>query len=888
MKALLKYAVFFLAAFTILKAQPPASVYEAIYSVAYGYFKFDYLVYADSSRIYVPAMKLLNDLVVYNDYDVEGKTITGYVSTPDNSFEIDFRNNRGRYRDRSYFIEPENYFFNGGEIYIDTSVVQKMIDVDVSIYPSSLSYNLSSKVELPLIRLNRKKDIMSSMEMGFTDDKEFPLKYGREWYWLNGAMLDWSLNSSLDRGIQRNGASGYLGLQLLGGDLMARGTGYYVKGSEKPSYDYNGRWRVFIGDNGWLSQATLGDLTYSGVRSFSIAGKNLFGAQISNENFQTPFYFDNEIIEDRTEPGWHVELYKNGELVDGKVADETGYYRFNMPMIYGMNNLELRFYGLKGEYIARKTLINIPRDQLKPGEFRYVLNYGRLRGINDKIGEGELLGEARLAVGVTSFLTNSFYVSKSIDKRIEAPEIIDQVTLLPMEGVVSRFTYNHKNYLTSSFDLQLGNSIFAQVSHQVFDVKSRQINTLYRTTLYANIFQLFSRGINSNLRIDRTAMRNSAASTINWGVSWFLFPFVLRIDNFTSVLERYNKFEMGDYNVASEVVYNWYKKPQWLGGLKSTQIGVRADWNATQGKLRSGYLFMTQSISAMSSFGASVGYDNYQKTFSGALSLYVNLPYFRSNTTAALSPHGNSYSENLSGSIAIDTKNWDIDGVSEGIGSSVGKGTVKMRMFLDKNDNGKFDRDDYAIPDVNYSISGFGINMKTVGEFSRISNLNPYERLNVRVDKNSIKNPNWLPKQESFSFISDPNVYKVIDIPCYTGGIIEGDVRLTVEGKAARGQSGLRLHLKSLDEERLETIEVYSDGSFYKMGVIPGRYSLEVDSVQLKILDVKSEPIEFSVKNSIDGDYVSGLRLKLIPREQAVEKIAPPQAKPEGVIQKQD
>ena len=53
-------------------------------------------------------------------------------------------------------------------------------------------------------------------------------------------------------------------------------------------------------------------------------------------------------MSDRTEPDWIVELYVNNVLVDYTTADASGFYTFQVPLVYGNTIVKLKFYRALG------------------------------------------------------------------------------------------------------------------------------------------------------------------------------------------------------------------------------------------------------------------------------------------------------------------------------------------------------------------------------------------------------------------------------------------------------------------------------------------------------------------------------------------------------------
>jgi hypothetical protein len=158
---------------------------------------------------------------------------------------------------------------------------------------------------------------------------------------------------------------------------------------------------------------------------------------------------------------------------------------------------------------------------------------------------------------------------------------------------------------------------------------------------------------------------------------------------------------------------------------------------------------------------------------------------------------------------------------------------------------------------------------KNSNEESNAYNLIPYCKYNIVVEQSSFKNPLLLPTSSKFSFVADPNSYKLIDIPCYAAGVVEGAV---VGDNQKPLNNGVKIHIISTDSSYDKVIPVFRDGTFYNMGVPPGKYIAFVDSLQLKVLGYESNPssINFNVRRTADGDYIEGLNFVLTSKKNMV------------------
>jgi len=84
---------------------------------------------------------------------------------------------------------------------------------------------------------------------------------------------------------------------------------------------------------------------------------------------------------------------------------------------------------------------------------------------------------------------------------------------------------------------------------------------------------------------------------------------------------------------------------------------------------------------------------------------------------------------------------------------------------------------------------------------------------------------------------------------------------------------GIEIHIQSVNGKYRNNIRIFADGSFYQMGIPPGKYIAYVDSTQLTILDASCDPPirSFDVKITAEGDYIEGMKFLLNKRQ--AEKI---------------
>jgi len=196
---------------------------------------------------------------------------------------------------------------------------------------------------------------------------------------------------------------------------------------------------------------------------------------------------------------------------------------------------------------------------------------------------------------------------------------------------------------------------------------------------------------------------------------------------------------------------------------------------------------------------------------------------------------------------------------------SLDRGGVGGRVFLDLNGDGRWQLDEPAAPGTRLLVGNRWVTAGADGRYS-LWNVSPWEELLISVDTTSLASPWWTPGYAAMSVMPTPNLVRNVDVPLVIGGIIEGS--LLVEGNASRSITRpLPIQLVELASGTQTVIESFSDGSFYRMGLPPGRYEARVDEMILGSLGLTGEPIRFELKPgrsaSDPGPTLSGLRLVL-------------------------
>ncbi len=862
----------------------PASSSELLLQLKYeNVVRYDLLAVSYNKKYYLPLLDIIGRLKIYNEFDYTRKIIKGFLVENDSTFYVDFRTGRGKSLGKEIVLGNDEFLVDLMEVYVVPEVFDKLFGFKADLNYLKLMLNIRSKFDLPIKQAYERFKGYSFLGDGETEAREgfFPLRYDRDRSFLNGGSLLYRVRENRTKDSRDYSFSTNLGLEVLGGDFQVNSSGSYEENELKLTPENIFKWRFNIGDNPFLNFISVGRLQSSGYRASTLPSTSFNGIKFTNETTENPLSFTEIIYEDQIEPGWQVELYKDGFLQEHVETDAQGYYKFVLPIEYGSSNIELRYYGPKGEYEIKKELINIPTQFLQPGTLRYSLNLGEKESNNLKYGE------FRLSSGITSWLTNSFSVMKH-DSASSYYDLIKSPTL----GTLENMDYYN------SLSLRLRNDLYTTVnySHQYFssvdvrfwpldlgsysmkftmyDQSSERNSSGSKSLLDLRIQLPRSLGLPLNLNLRRTDNGDSKDYSLQSRL--FLNIGRLRLTGNYSA----NAQETGagmDWNSLTHTMnagfsYNIGRLPKFMNFINNVGFNLNFNIDLTENSLKSLRFSMSQSLfkSLFVSYNIdkSYGGNNNPVNMSIGLRYELSIAKFKSDTKS-FEMKEMSYSNQLEGIIGFNSDMNEILLSNPTFSSNIGYGAANIRVFLDENGNNAYDEGEQLIPGVKVNIPRATINNRSSSDMLQAYNLIPYTQYNVEVDKSSFKNPLWIPKFTEFSFISDPNSYKALDIPCYVGGVLEGMV-YKVDTSGRTGQAGVKIHIVNADSSYMQSIPVFSDGSFYYLGVPPGKYTAYVDSIQLRVLNCVSDPTlaNFEVKATKDGDFVSGLNFDLIPRDQ--------------------
>ncbi len=826
------------------------------------------IYYQDS--VYIPIDAVFRKLRVDETIDIAGRTMKGFYIKPADKYALDFSKGIARVGGNRIAFDTSKVIVGQLDFYVLPSFFEKIFGLNVQVDFNSLSLILNTDQELPIVadyqRATRRNYSLVSPQAGIV---QAPLAYPRERSMLNGGILDYSLSA-----FRAKGGSSYSydltgGGEVLGGETEGSLFGT-VSNSQANVYSSTLSWKYAFDSLSYLTYAALGNLYTDGLTQYGFRG-----GQVSNQPLTVRTLFSQYVVNAETQPGWDIELYLNGQLVGFKRADSAGRAAFSIPLVYGTSFLQIKYYGPNGEFNESDRRLQIPFTFVPAGQLNYTASAGKLNNTEEN------LASVNVMYGLSDWMTDKVGVDYVDSPLFSQPLLYNSLYIRFSPQYMLSLDAAPSAYYKSTFS-----ALYA--SQAAFDLSYGRYN---QNTLYnpggkiqeasGDIYVPFTFGRNSfNVRMAGTG-GDYSGNLRSYSYSAYLSTNVSQLNAslgyLRSILESGGGGTTQTYSYTGSLLYSLFFHPGAFHFLNGTLINVTGRYGVLKNSLDDISLQISKNVQRFVriSFSAEKNYVNNATTFN--LQIIADLPFTRSTTSAQVQNGEGSYSQNLSGSIGFDSHYSHFLFTDLGW---VGHSAASMRMFVDENGNNKYDKGEEVIKDGQITLRQAVATETSQGGIIRDWNLLPYTRYSADVNLASINNPLWIPKEKSFSFITDPNSYKRIDIPFYVGGIVDGRVLRLEDGKET-SVPGLSLEIRSDSTGKTRTVSVFNDGSFYYMGLPPGHYEARVDSNQLAVLGVYSDPpvIHFTVKPTKNGDFIEGLRitLKSMPPQETTQEIPPPE-----------
>ncbi|MEE4215621.1 MAG: SPOR domain-containing protein, partial [Bacteroidales bacterium] len=791
---------------------------------------------------YLAISELFDFLKIKNTPANNFESVSGFFISPDNTYLIDRLNNTIQYDDRIINLGPGDLIKTESNLYLKSSYFGEIFGLYCSFNFRALSVTLETQLDLPLIREMRQEEIRKNLSRLRSGEKEADTLVQRTYPMFRFGMADWSAIATEQIGGPSNARLNLsLGAMILGGEATAS-LNYDTRQAFTERQQHY-LWRYVNNDNNLLRQVRAGKIpTYA----HSTIYNPVIGAQLTNTPTTYRRSFGTYTLSDRTEPGWIVELYVNNVLVDYTEADASGFFTFEVPLVYGNTIVKLKFFGPWGEEQTREQNINIPFNFLPPGTLEYTIGGGIVED-----GSASRFGRAEVDYGLNRRI--------SLGAGFEYLSSVTSSPLMPFINSSLRITNNL--LLTGQYIHGVkagGNLTYRSPSNFQFDIKYNKydkdqeaisFNYLEERKASLSIPLRFGKFSSYNrFSINQIVLPNSDYVTGEWLFSGSMMGISTNLTTYGIFIDRADPYVYSNLSFAFRLPGRLTLMPQLQYGFSKGEF--------ISAKIRIEKHFINQAFLNLS----------FERNMRSNLNLAelgfrYNFSFAQVGASARYSQGTGSFVEYARGSLVNDgrTKYRRADNRP-----NVGRGGIILRPFLDYNANGVKDPGENSAPGLNLRTSSGRVDKSEKDTLIAITGLEPYTACYIELDPNSFYNIAWRLPYESLSVKVDPNIMKNIDIPVSVVGEAAGFVKL----EGPEGVKGLgRIIVRYLDENKEVVASALTeyDGYYSYFGLKPGKYFVMPDTAQLNKLGMVSEPdsMSFVIGKSLEGDIVGDLDFTL-------------------------
>jgi hypothetical protein len=830
---------------------------------------FDIPAVIKGEELFLPVCDLFNFLKIKNVPSDDFEAISGFFISPDAEYGLSRQRNVINYQDRTYNLDEGDLIKTETNLYLRSSYFGKIFGLDCNFSFRDLSVVLNTRLELPLIREMRQEEMRKNISR-LKGEILADTIIKRTYPFFRVGMADWSvisnqeINGNSDARVNLN-----LGGMVAGGELKTalNYSSSYPFSEKQQMY----MWRYVDNDLKAVRQISAGKIY---AQATSTLFNPLLGIQLTNTPTTYRRSFGTYTLSDKTEPDWIVELYINNVLVDYAKADASGFFQFEVPLVYGNSKIQLKFFGPWGEESVREQNINIPYNFIPEGKFEYQVSAGMVEDSSfskfSRVSMNYGLSR-RITIG-----TGFEYFSHLSDNPF-MPYVKGSWSMFNNLLISADYTHNVRSTGTLSYRTRNNAQIELNYTKYVKDQRAIFYNYLEERKASISLplrikkFSAYNRFSLYQIVLPGPGKLNEDMKISNMNYTTGEWMFSGNFGRINSTITTYAIFAGKNTPGIYSNINASFKLPG------SITVRPQLQYHFQIGKLISGRMDMEKYIKGNTFMNFS-----FEKQFINHLNIFEfgirhNFDFTQAGLTTRRTGNKSSFIEYARGSLIYDRKTQYLGTDNQ---NSVGKGGISVTAYLDLNANGVKDPGEPKAYGLNLKAGSGHIEKNDRDTTIRILGLEPYTNCYIDFDGNSFDNMFWRLPGKILSVAVDPEIMKHIDIPVTVVGEVSGNVML----QKKTDTTGLgRIILKFTDKYGKSSGGVLSeeDGYYSFFGLAPGEYSVFPDTSQLRKLAMVSNPTErhFSVLPGSDGAVVENLDFylkKLEPDSEELDTIPEP------------
>ncbi|MFQ3236696.1 MAG: hypothetical protein ACI9C4_002269, partial [Paraglaciecola sp.] len=623
---------------------------------------------------------------------------------------------------------------------------------------------------------------------------------------------------------------------------------------------------LFLG----INRYSFGDV-FGKANDLSLSNQSGLGLTFARRPLNNSNKFATVTLEDFAQPGWEIELYRGGVLLQsGTVPDDGRYVFADVQTLYGINRFEIKLYGPYGETDVHRKNIRINSTQLKQRQYGFD---GYILDSNKKLlsAKGEEQGFKpdtfgfSYDYGLLPELNLGFSLSQKEDVANENQQFIGANLQASVPGALFNLSLSHQfkqGYagLASVVGL-LGQNTTYQMAYENnnnHDLKGINVKgEKYSGSLSGSLNQFFmsnSVSLERKDNIDTLNIFNRIATTVaKLNLSHVLQYRQLSLNN--NQQGATSETLTGDISVVGRPTQNIRVAASASYDLKN---------NAEIRRVRlGGSLRLRKDINWSGQVEYFIDRDNDWR-FNSALSWVTDKMTLQStlNYDAA-----ESWSVALGVRFSLGYDHHNNNLIISGT-NMVSTGRLDINSYLDQNNNQRLDEGDVALP---------GVKFGPVRQWEGIRSADNGQAILPFVSSFRATNftPTWVagvsPTTKSYAVYTHPGSMIKAAIP-FT-------VKTTVIGFALyggeEGEPLISAEVKLLNSQG-EVVKVFDtdlDGYFEFIDIEPGQYQVMINATSLADAALQSNPGKLAFTTPPAGGFFELSPILAIPLSESVTEL---------------
>jgi len=798
-----------------------------------GVYEMEAIYYNDN--VYLPIIDLFSKLEIYLNHTTQLDTINGFILSNENAYSLELNSGKITFRDKEKILKTDQIISDYSDVYLPAKIYQELFGMTMDFNFRELTVFLRSDIELPIIKQLRIKKIRTNLST-LSGEVSADTTILRKLKWISGAVMDWNLLSKVDNtGSNSQQFKSSFGAEILGGELNWRST--ISRDSSVRFENSSIKWRYVNDKLFGLKQIEAGNVNV-GLTGQTIS--NFYGVKLTNTPYTIKKTFGSYLIERKTNPGWDVEIYVNGILVNFTTADMNGDFRFEVPLVFGNSTILIRYYGPWGQEDVEEITVNIPFSFTAHNQLEYQ-SYSGITADTSK----SIFNKTKVAYGLSRWATINagyeYFQGSSTTEHIFSGSL----NLALRKNLLFNYSYLHNSNHYAELMYRTKHNFVLTGKHRQYLHQQTIIPTPNwgESELGMNV-PIWNKKLKINLRsTNRLTFNADRRAFISESAVSFFYK---RINSgFTLIMSK-------------EAVLSW-----------NTSIYFKKNWSILQTSM---YNISTQrpvstSIQLQKRFNklffaeSNLSYSYSSKSLQIGVSVFFNFNFMRAGVSTTLRKNEVSSAQTLAGSIHFTSRPNPVFVTSS---NSVGRAGIDVLVFLDINHNDKRDENEPLVKNASVAINRGRQIFTENDSIHRFVSLEPYSPYLLTVANNGFPSISWIIEKSTWSVVTSPNQLTKVFIPVKPMGEVEMRISIVRERKNTPAN---RLIVYILDQNNQQVGKglTEADGSFSYLGLAPGKYQIKFDDKQLKGLGLSStyQQTTFEVNVSTMGDFVDGIAITL-------------------------